>query len=86
MSRYCGNDEKCDTCGVTYGAFRTGFSWGDIWLMFWTPDDAPPGDWVRKNRGRILGRWFEIKQDMWAHHIKECAKQRAYERGTEACR
>lgn len=79
MSQYHGNDDKCTTCALTYGAFRTGFLWRDIWLMFWTPADAPHNEWKRKSRGVILGKWFEIKQNMWAHHVEECAKQRAFE-------
>ena len=74
MSRYKGNGEACSTCGITYARFRTGFSWGEIWLMFWTSEDTPREEWKRKSRGIILGRWHEIKQDMWAHHLDECER------------
>jgi len=79
VSRYVGNGDECPTCGTTYGAFRTGFTWRDVWLFFWTPQDAPPDEWKRKSRGVILGRWFEIKQSMWKQHVEECAEQRAFE-------
>lgn len=80
MSNYAGNDEECEHCQLTYGRFRTGFSYQDIWLMFWTPADADPSEWKRKTRGVILGKWFEIKQTMWNEHQERCSDQSAHER------
>ncbi len=76
MSRYSGNHEECPTCSLTYGRFRTGFVWEDIRMMFWNAADAPVSEWKYKSRGVILGKWFEIKQDMWAHHIETCGQDR----------
>lgn len=78
MSRYVGNAEECPTCSTRYGDFRTGFTWRDVWLFFWD-DDAPRDEWKRKTRGVILGKWFEIKQDMWRQHLGECAAQRVHD-------
>lgn len=72
MSRYKGNGEACPVCGLTYGQFRTGFAWEDIWGLFYTAPDADPSTWVRKNRGRILGRWHQIKKELWAEHLEVC--------------
>lgn len=71
-SRYKGNNERCPHCQMKYGNFRTGFTYKDIVMMFWDDSDDP-GDWTYKRRGTILGKWFEIKQDMWQRHIEvEC--------------
>lgn len=83
QSKYCGNNEACDTCGVTYGDFKTGFTYYDIWLMFWTPKDVDNDEWKYKTRGVILGKWFEIKQDMWEQHKRECDMQASYDKGDE---
>ena len=72
MSRYKGNGEACPSCSITYGRFRTGFTWQDVWMMFWNAQGTPQDEWPRKSRGVILGKWFEIKQDMWRHHVDEC--------------
>lgn len=72
MSQYHGNDEECPSCALTYGRFRTGFTWREVWLMFWDPPDTPHDEWQRSSRGLVLGKWFEIKQEMWAHHVDVC--------------
>lgn len=81
MSRYRGNADKCSTCPLTYGEFRTGFTWRDVWLMFWDAPGTPHDERKRSSRGLVLGKWFEIKQGMWAEHNKECARQLAFEKG-----
>lgn len=72
MSRYVGNGERCPTCGIKYGDFRTGFSYRDVYLMFWdTSPDAT--EWKYKRPGTILGKWHQIKKEMFARHIDyEC--------------
>lgn len=72
MSRYKGNDEKCSHCGIRYKDFRTGESYESVWLLMYdtSPDSA---EWKYKRRGTVLGKWFEIKQQMWKQHIEEGA-------------
>lgn len=72
MSRYKGNHEECESCGIRYRNFRTGLTYGDVWLMFWTPQDAPRDEWKYKSRGVVLGKWHEIKQLFWNQHKEEC--------------
>ena len=79
QSGYRGNAEECPTCKLTYGNFKTGFKYFDIWMMYWNPPDTPPEEWVYKRRGTILGKWFELKQLYWEQHKEECRGQAEYE-------
>lgn len=63
--------EKCPWCGITYGAFKTGYCYGDIFAMFWV-DDEDPSTWANKRRRTVLGRWMQIKLEMWESHKREC--------------
>lgn len=73
MSSYHGNGEKCAECGLTYGKFRTGMTWMDVWIQFWNDSDTPQDQWPRKSRAIILGRWHEMKKELWQKHVSECA-------------
>lgn len=75
QSRYCGNGERCPTCGETYGNFKTGLTYFEVWLMFWDPPDTPPDEWKYATRGVVLGKWFQIKQEWWERHKEECEQQ-----------
>lgn len=81
MSRYCGNGEECRVCGLNYGRFRTGLTYQDVWLFYWTPQDAPREEWKHKTRGVVLGKWFETKQQMWTQHKEECEAQERFAKG-----
>lgn len=72
MSQYRGNDEKCPHCELKYKDLRTGFSYTDIYAMFWRCSEDKE-QWRDKRRGSILGLWHQIKQETWAAHIEECA-------------
>lgn len=72
MSRYAGNCEVCVHCGTTYGRFRTGLTYRDVWLMFWTPPDAERSEWKHKRRRTVLGKWHQIKRELWSHHLDLC--------------
>ena len=63
--------QRCPHCGITYGEFRTGYTYGDIYEMLWTADEDPER-WVYKRRHTILGRWMQIKREMWRSHIANC--------------
>ena len=71
MSQYHGNDDECPECGLRYRDLRTGLTYEDVFLMFWRgPDD--PSQWRYKKRHTVLGKWHQIKREMWAQHLSEC--------------
>lgn len=78
MSCYRGNRDECPTCGLTYGAFRTGMSYREVFgLLMDNSDD--PAEWHNKSRHTVLGKWHELKKQWWAHHLEECALQKEFE-------
>ena len=76
MSDYYGNDEMCPACGLKYRELHTGLTYQDVFLMLWVPDTPEkPTDasgWRYKKRNTVLGKWHQIKQEMWCHHLTEC--------------
>jgi len=70
MSRCYKNDERCPHCGITYKRFTTGFKYHEVYLMYWSPD-RDSSTWKYKRRNTVLGKWHEIKKDMWNRHIDE---------------
>lgn len=66
MSRYHGNGERCPTCRITYGRFRTGLSYADVYHLIW---DRP-----YKRRHGVLGAWHQIKRQMWREHTRTCGQ------------
>ena len=74
MSKYSGNHDQCPHCGMKYRDFRTGFSYNEVYQMYWSADNAPD-TWKYKRRNTVLGKWHEIKKDMWKQHMYEdCPK------------
>ncbi len=71
---YKGDDDACPGCGLKYKRLRTGLTYQDVWLQFWNDADTPREEWPHKSRGVILGRWFEIKQDLWKRHLDTCGE------------
>jgi hypothetical protein len=57
-----------------YDEFRTGFTFRDIRQMLWSFDEDPR-TWRHVTRHTVLGKWREIKQEMWAHNKPEKFKQ-----------
>jgi hypothetical protein len=78
VSRYHGNHDKCPVCGLTYGEFRTGMSYREV-FGFLMDNSDDPADWHNKSRHTVLGKWHELKKQWWAHHLEECAKQKEFE-------
>lgn len=68
----------CPHCDTTYEQFRTGYTYSDIYSMFWSGSDDP-STWVNKRRHTILGRWHEVKLKMWEDHLEFCQRQHDYE-------
>jgi hypothetical protein len=58
----------CPHCQLRYDDFRTGWTFADVRATFWR-EHKP---WHPARRRSVLGRWHEIKQEMWAEHIKHC--------------
>lgn len=64
----------CPGCGVQYKDFRTGFSFGGVQEMMWSPSENSE-EWRSKRRSGVLGYWMQLKQDMWRGHQRECRPQ-----------
>ncbi len=77
QSKYSGNNDKCPTCDMTYGYFKTGLTYFEVWMMFWVPELEQATK--NKTRGVILGKWFAIKQEEWARHMEQCEEQSEYQ-------
>ena len=68
---YRGDDDQCPHgCGLTYGKLRTGLRYYDVFLLLMDYSDDS-NDWSYKRRNTVLGKWFEIKQQMWKYHCDE---------------
>jgi hypothetical protein len=63
----------CPNCGVYYDDFRTGFTFTDIFQMFWKPEHDP-SKWKYKRRNTVLGKWHQIKLEMWNEHLEHCGE------------
>lgn len=61
----------CSVCGISYDQFRTGLTYRDVYELFCTGSDDPV-DWRYKRRHTVLGKWREIKQQMWREHVENC--------------
>jgi hypothetical protein len=70
VSRYHANWEKCPHCGITYGEFRTGMSYADVFAMLWSLNEDS-STWMYKRRRTVLGKWHQIKMSWWKHHIEQ---------------
>ena len=69
---------ECPYCGLDYDEMRTGLTYSDVYLLFWkgTEDST---QWVNKRRHTILGRWHQIKMEMWEEHLYFCEQQAEYD-------
>ena len=65
------NEETCPRCGLRYADFRTGYTYADIYAMFWVGSDDPT-EWVYKRRNTILGKWHQIKAEQWTQQLDTC--------------
>jgi hypothetical protein len=66
--------DVCSHCGLHYHAFRTGLTFSDVRSLYWVanPDSST---WKYKRRNTVLGKWREIKIEMWAEHLYMCAEE-----------
>lgn len=65
------HDESCPHCGLHYDTFRTGLSYGEVYMMLWTAD-PDPATWQYERRGTVLGYWRMLKHAMWDEHLAQC--------------
>lgn len=63
--------DRCPHCGLQYADFRTGLTYQDVYDMYWSGSDDP-SDWKYKRRGTILGKWHQLKLEMWKRHLEGC--------------
>lgn len=70
--------QECPHCDLTYDRLRTGYTYSDIYMMFWSGDEDST-TWVNKRRHTILGRWHQIKVGMWDEHLEICQRQYEYD-------
>jgi hypothetical protein len=72
MSRYKGNGDACPHCKLTYGRFRSGLTYQDVFVMLMDYSDDRT-EWRNKRRGTILGKWHQCKKELWERHVTaEC--------------
>lgn len=64
--------ETCPHCGQTYRALRTGLTFEQVTQSMRVASDDPR-DWRYRRRNGVLGRWREIKLNMWGEHLSLCA-------------
>ena len=64
----------CSNCGISYKDFRTGFNYSEIYQMYWVPDQDS-SKWVYKRRNTILGKWHQIKLELWKNHLEKCGEE-----------
>lgn len=65
-------EDICPYCGARYSKFRTGLTFAQVREMLFVYSDDPV-DWGYKRRHIVLGKWCQIKQEMWQEHL-ECCK------------
>lgn len=63
--------DVCENCGLRYQDMKTGLTFADVYMFLWSWD-GDPSTWRQKSRGVVLGKWHEIKLEMWSSHIEKC--------------
>lgn len=69
---------ECPWCGLAYRELRTGLTFKEVFAMLWSGSNDP-ADWRYKRRNTVLGKWHQIKREMWEEHLYVCEKQAEYE-------
>ena len=55
---------------VSYEEFHTGFDYMDIYNQMWTASEDQ-ADWVHKGRHQVLGRWHQMKRELYEKYLEE---------------
>lgn len=82
MSRYHGNGQRCPFCDLTYKRLKTGLTYRQVYELLKDYSDDPT-DWTYKRRGTVLGKWHQIKKELWEWHLYECQRQAEFEDAQE---
>jgi hypothetical protein len=53
-----------------YDRFRTGLTYDDVKRMMWDESENR-ADWTYKRRGSVLGRWHQLKLEMYSRAVDE---------------
>lgn len=61
----------CSLCGLSYDQFRTNLTYSEVQNLFWSTD-TDTQTWKYKRRNTVLGKWHQIKLELWAGHLKDC--------------
>jgi hypothetical protein len=77
QSNYRGNRDKCPFCGLTYGDFKTGLTYQEVFICLWTQSEDP-SDWRYKKRRTILGYWHSLKKAAWLEHKQMCEQEKLF--------
>lgn len=67
--------KRCEGTEVSYRDFRTGLTYRDVYQMLWSysPD---PHEWRYKRRGTVLGKWHQIKREMFDEYQRRLYQAR----------
>lgn len=65
---------------MRYRQLNTGLTYQAVHDMMKDYRDDP-ADWTYKRRHTVLGKWHQLKKEMWAYHLWECEQQRRFEQG-----
>ena len=61
----------CPHCGFQYKDLRTGHTYRDIYVLLWVASEDS-SKWRYKRRHTILGKWHQLKMELWNEHIWAC--------------
>lgn len=79
MSRWHGVRQRCPSCKLRYGQFKTGLTYRDVWDWLRTEGDDS-STWRYKRRNTVLGKWHQHKLELWELHKRECRRERRWQR------
>ena len=69
MSCYSGNGDRCPYCELSYRDFRTGFTYRGIFELM-MDCETDPKLWRNKRRRTVLGKWHQLKRELWTEHTE----------------
>ncbi len=70
------SDEVCPHCGLKYERFKTGMTSREVSELLWSHNEDPE-TWKYRRRNTVLGKWREIKQEMWEEHLFWCFAEKS---------
>lgn len=73
-------DAICPVCGFSYRRdLRTGLTYAEVFELLWSYHEDPD-TWRYKRRHTVLGKWHQIKMELWEQHVAACNAQAAEDR------